>query len=155
MTAPPSPTQHFGAFDQLAAANVDTMSITTRASDHYEFGYQPTPADFPASRYGERVAFYYSLAWFDRYLKGDRKATARLTAYAFDDSSDRHSIGAGTYDAQQAASHASDPFAGNVPYRIAGKCAANLLSFYYASAFRLEGDALASRDMRARGCGPS
>ena len=154
MTAPPSPTQHLGAFDQLAAANVDVMSITTRASDHYEFGYQPTPADFPASRYGERVAFYYSLAWFDRYLKGDRKATARLTAYAFDDSSDRHSIGAGTYDAQLAASHASDPFAGNVPYKIADKCTANLLSFYNASAFRLQGGELASRDMRARGCVP-
>jgi hypothetical protein len=154
MTAPPSPTQHLGAFDQLAAANVDVMSITTRASDHYEFGYQPTPADFPASRYGERVAFYYSLAWFDRYLKGDRKATARLTAYAFDASSDRHSIGAGTYDAQLAASHASDPFAGNVPYKIADKCTANLLSFYNASAFRLQGGELASRDMRARGCVP-
>ena len=56
--------------------------------------------------------------------------------------------------AQQAASHATDPFAGNVPYKIAGKCAANLLSFYYASAFRLQGGDLASRDMRARGCVP-
>jgi dienelactone hydrolase len=150
--SPPNPAQHLGAFDQLSAANVDTMSITTRASDHYEFSYQPSPADFPASRYGERVAFFYSLAWFDRYLKGHASATRRLTAYRFDDSSDRHSIGAGTYDAQMAASDPTNPFAGNVPYRIAGKCTANLLSFYFHSAYRLEGGTSEALDMRGRGC---
>ena len=139
MAGPPDPAEHLGAFRQLQAAGVDTMSITTRASDHYEFGFQPYPADFPASRYGERVAFYYSLAWFDRYLKGDKTATGRLTAYALDDSSDRHSIGSGTYDPAQAASDPTNPFSGNVPYKIVGKCAANLLSFYYSSAFALDG----------------
>ena len=84
--SPPDPDQHVGAFDQLVAAGVDSMSITTRASNHYEFGYQPDPANFPASRYGERVAFYYSLAWFDRYLKGDATANNRLTARRFDGS---------------------------------------------------------------------
>ena len=126
------------------------MSITTRASDHYEFGYQPDPANLPASRYGERVAFFYSLAWFDRYLKGDhgqRPADGRR----FDDSSDRHSIGTGTYDPARAAAHPEDPYAGNVPYRIAGKCTCDLLSFYYASAYRLQGGTLQSQDMRARG----
>ena len=151
-TSPPNATRHFGAFDQLRAAGVDAMSVTTRASDHYEFGYQPYPADFPASRYGERVAFYYSLAWFDRYLKGDPSGTDRLTSFVFDDSADRHSIGAGTYDAQKAASDPTNPFAGNVPYTIGGKCAANLLSFYYASGYGLEGGGLQSGDMRARGC---
>ena len=150
--SPPDTRQHMGAFDQLSAAGVDVMSITSRASDHYEWGYQPYPANFPSSRYGERVAFYYSLAWFDRYLKGDTSATSRLTRYAFDDSSDRHSIGAGTYDAQRAASDPTNPYAGNVPYAIAGKCAANLLSIYYASAFRLEGGTRQSADVRARGC---
>lgn len=151
-TSPPDPTQHFGAFDQLEAANVDAMSITTRASDHYEFGYQPYPANLPSSRYGERVAFHYSLAWFDRYLKGDAGATQRLVSHYFDDSSDRHSIGAGTYDAEQAASDPTNPFAGNVPYAIDGKCVANLLSFYFDSAYRLEGGALRSGSMRARVC---
>lgn len=152
MVSPPNPTQHFGAFDQLSEAGVDAMSITTRASNHYEFGYQPYPANFPSSRYGERVAFYYSLAWFDRYLKGDASGTSRLTSPVFDDSSDRHSIGAGTYDAAKALRNLTNPFAGNVPYKIAGKCAANLLSFYYASAYHLEGGTLRSSDMRARGC---
>jgi len=153
MASAPNPTQHLGAFDELRAAGVDTMSVTTRASDHYEFGYQPYPANFPSSRYGERVAFYYSLAWFDRYLKGDASGTSRLTAPLFDDSSDRHSIGAGTFDKATALRNLTNPFAGNVPYRIAGKCAANLLSFYFASAYDLEGGTLRSSDMRARGCG--
>jgi len=148
----PNPTQHFGAFNQLAAAGVDAMSITTRASDHYEWGYQPYPASFPASRYGERVSMYYSLAWFDRYLKGDVGAAARLTAYAFDESSDRSSIGAGTYDPARSAADPTDPFAGNVPYTIGGRCAANLLSIYYASAYLLRDGEVTSADMRARGC---
>jgi dienelactone hydrolase len=148
----PNPRQHFGAFDQLRSAGVDTMTVTTRASDHYEFGYQPFPADFPASRYGERVAFHYSLAWFDRYLKGDPGAKRRLTAYEFDGSADTSSIGAGTYDPAKAIADPTNPFAGNVPYRIAGRCAANLLSFYYATAFSLDGGALFSGDVRARGC---
>ncbi len=150
--APPDPNQHLGAFNQLKAAGVDTMSITTRASDHYEFGYQPYPADLPSSRYGERVAFYYSLAWFDRYLKGDPSGTTRLTRLAFDSSSDRHSIGAGTYDAQKAANDPTNPFAGNLPYGIAGKCAANLLSFYYDSAYWLQAGRVRTNHMRARGC---
>jgi hypothetical protein len=152
MAAPPDPTQHLGAFDQLATAGVDAMSVTTRASNHYEFGYQPDPANLPASRYGERVAFYYSLAWFDRYLKGDTTATNRLVARRFDASSDRRSIGAGTYDPARAAAHPDDPFAGNVPYKIAGKCSSDLLSFNFASAYRLEHGARRHRDLRARGC---
>ncbi len=148
----PNAQQHFGAYNQLKAAGVDAMSITTRASDHYEWGYQPYPASFPASRYGERVSMYYSLAWFDRYLKGDASATARLTAHAFDGSSDASSIGAGTYDPARAAADPTNPFAGNVPYTIGGKCSANLLSLYYASAYSLEAGQVASQDMRARGC---
>ena len=150
--SPPNAQQHFGAFDQLRAAGVDTMTITTRASDHYEWGYQPYPANFPASRYGERVALFYSLAWFDRYLKGDTGATARLTSYVLDGSADSSSIGAGTYDAARALADPTNPFAGNVPYTIAGKCAANLLSLYYASAYSLQGGQLSSADLRARGC---
>ncbi|MGH9051002.1 MAG: hypothetical protein ACRDY4_14840, partial [Acidimicrobiia bacterium] len=149
---PPDPAQHLGAFDQLVAAGVDTMSITPRASTHYEWGYQPFPASFPASRYGERMSFHYTLAWFDRYLKGDTSATARLITRTFDDSADASSIGAGTYDEQKALADPADPGAGNVPYTIDGKCVANLLSFSYDSAYRLEGGRQASRDLRGRGC---
>jgi dienelactone hydrolase len=149
---PPNPAQHLGAFDQLVAAGVDAMSITPRASTHYEWGYQPFPASFPASRYGERVSFHYTLAWFDRYLKGDAKATARLTTLTFDRSADASSIGAGTYDGARALADPFDPGAGNIPYTINGKCVANLLSFSYESAYRLEGGRQESSDLRGRGC---
>lgn len=150
----PDPRQHHEAFDQLVAAGVDAMSITTRASDHYEFGYQPFPANFPASRYGERVSYYYSRAWFDYYLKGRAVALFRLARAHFDGSADETSIGAGTYDAELAAASPTDPFAGNVPYAIDGQCAANLLSFYYTSAYSLGGGQYANDDMRAVGCLP-
>jgi hypothetical protein len=149
--ANPDPDQHLAgtAYAQLVAAGVDTMSVTPRASDHYEWGYQPFPANFPSSRYGERTSLYYTLAWFDRYLKNDASATSRLVRAFFDATPDLHSIGAGTYDAALAAANPTDPFAGNVPYQIEGKCTANLLSFYYRSAYHLEGGALSSADMRA------
>lgn len=152
--SPPDPEGHMGAFDRLQAAGVDVMSVTTRASTHYEWGYQPFPASFPATRYGERISFHYTLAWFDRYLKGDVSATERLATLTFDDSSDRHSIGAGTFDPELLLADPFNPAAGNVPYEIAGECVANLLSFYYHSAYHLEGGALASSDMRGRGCDP-
>jgi hypothetical protein len=40
-----------------------------------------------------------------------------------------------------------------VPYTIAGKCVATLLSFYFDSAYSLDGGALRSDDLRHRGCG--
>ncbi len=154
MDSNPDPDQHNTgtAYEQLVAAGVDAMSITSRASDHYEWGYQPFPANFPSSRYGERVSLYYSLAWFDRYLKNDPDGTTRLIRGYFDETPDLHSIGAGIYDPIVAAADPTNPFAGNVPYSIEGKCVANLLSFYYHSAYHLEGGALASSDMRALGC---
>jgi dienelactone hydrolase len=148
--SPPDPSQHLAAYQQLAAAGVDTMEITPRASTHYEWSYQPFPASLPASRLGELMSGYYTLAWFDRYLKGQQSALARLTATRFDASIDRHSIGAGTYSAAAAAAHPNDPTAGNVPYTIGGDCTANLLSFYYRSAFHLGGQI--NNDLRDRGC---
>ncbi len=133
-------------------AGIDTMSVTPRASTHYEWGYQPFPASFPASRYGEQTSLHLSVAWFDRYLKQDTSATRRLTQLTFDGSADGYSIGAGTFDAGAAAADPANPRAGNVPYRIEGKCVANLLSFYHRSAYWLERGASSSADMRGRGC---
>jgi dienelactone hydrolase len=139
------------AYSQLKSAGVDAMHINTRASTHYEFGYQPFPASFQASRYGERVTMHYTLAWFDKYVRGDSSATERLTTTTFDDSADASSIGAGTFDASTI-SDPADPGAGNVPYEIDGKCVATLLSFYYDSGYWLDGGAASSDNMRRRGC---
>ena len=87
----------------------------------------------------ERFAFYYTLAWFDQYLRGGadpytpQRAFARLTGTgSYDASADSNnrgpvSIGAGTYD----------PARGNVPYRIQGIAIPGSLSFYFYSQYRL------------------
>jgi hypothetical protein len=93
---------------------------------------------------------HYTLAWFDRYLKGDKRALDRLTATSFDGSADRSSIGAGTYSAEAAAADPLDPAAGNVPYEIEGLPVADRLSFYYDSAYDF-GKRGVCLDMRA-GC---
>ena len=88
-------------FQRLRAAGVDTMKVSLRAATHLDFtqfGLVGT-----GSRYGDAVAEYYTLAWFDRYLRGaepDGGAVAaharrRLTATTFDDSEDVHNISAG------------------------------------------------------------
>ncbi len=146
--SPPDPQTYINdTFSQTVAAGVDSMLIVPRASTHYEFDYEPFPASLQASRYGERVAFYYVLAWFDKYLDnniardGDT-ATQRLTAEHFDASADASSIGAGTFNPAVAAADPTNPAAGNVPYTIAGDCVSNLLSFYYQSAYWLNDGAL-------------
>jgi dienelactone hydrolase len=151
--SPPNPQEYIDdTFSQTVAAGVDSMVIVPRASTHYEFDYLPTPASLQASRYGERVAFYYILAWFDRYIdhnirREGHTATQRLTATYFDGSADSSSIGTGTFNAAAAAADPTNPAAGNVPYDIAGKCISNLLSFYYQSAYSLNGGTLKNDHM--------
>jgi dienelactone hydrolase len=126
-------------FRRLRAAGVDTMKVSLRAATHLDFtqfGLAGT-----GSRYGAAVAGYYTLAWFDRYVRGDRSATRRLVARTFDGSADRSAIGAGAWE----------PPAGNVPYTIEGVPVADRLSFYFTSAYRLERGAFRCADMRA-GC---
>jgi dienelactone hydrolase len=151
--SPPNPTLHEDyAYAQTVKAGVDSMVIVPRASTHYEFDYLPSPASLQASRYGERVASYYILAWFDKYLdhnirRDGRTGTQRLTAEYFDGSADASSIGAGTYNPAATAADPTNPAAGNVPYTIAGKCISNLLSFYYQSAYSLNGGKLKNYHM--------
>ncbi len=138
--APQSDTKSAG-FHQVTAAGVDAMQISLRESTHLEYTY--VPYILPASRLGERVAFYFTLAWFDRYLRGAHDpavalgAYRRLVAHRFDDSADIHSIGSGTFSLSRALSDPTDPAAGNVPYRIDGLAVSNRLSIYYPSMFRL------------------
>jgi dienelactone hydrolase len=133
----PDPHAKWAGFEALRAAGTDTMELTLRSSTHLEWTY--VPYILPASRLGERVSMHYTLAWFDRYLKGDESATERLTTTTFDDSADASSIGAGTFELP----------ATNVPYKIEGLPVADRLSIYYASAYDL-GDEVCE-DMRA-GC---
>jgi dienelactone hydrolase len=127
-------------FRRVSAAGVDSMKVTLRAATHLDFT-QFSPGT--GSRYGAAVAFYYTLAWFDRYLRGD--PLTRLVATRFDDSADVHSIGGGTFD----------PATGqNVPVRIAGQPVADRLSFEFRSAYFLDRGRYSCASMRA-GCPPA
>ncbi len=100
--AAPAPIPRTSGYQELRAAGVDTMLVVLRAATHLDF----TPLQVqPASRYGEAVATYYTLAWFDRYLRGlgrpelARDGHRRLLASVFDDSADIHAISTGSYEA--------------------------------------------------------
>jgi dienelactone hydrolase len=150
-----TPSENAAAF---AEAGVDVAKIVLRGSTHQEWVYNPfyqaaVLGQFVASRHGERVGLYYTLAWFDRHLKGAltpfargdesaqaADARARLVATDFDDSADRSSIGQGSWD----------PASGrNVPYVIANDPVADHLSFYFRSFYAFGG--VACEDIRL-GC---
>lgn len=144
-------------FQILRDAGVDTMQLGLRAAAHLDW----VPSDLSGNRYAEIVTVYYTLAWFDRYVRGpDEPAVAadafeRLTVGTFDDSADRHNLSQGVYDPAQAAS-AGDPLGGNVPYTIAGSPTADRLSFYYLSKCFLTVPGTTARaasdDLRSEGC---
>jgi dienelactone hydrolase len=127
-------------FQRVSGAGVDSMKVSLRAATHLDFTeFAPTP---PSSRHGAIVASYYTLAWFDRYLKGSAGALARLTAARFDRSADLHYISGGTYD----------PVLGrNVPAHIAGQPVSDRLSFHFRSAYWLDGGRVRCDNVRA-GC---
>ena len=125
---------------RVSGAGIDAMKIAIRAMTHLTF------TEFPqanGSRYGNSVTFYYTLAWFDRYMKGADEALRRLTAARFDGSADVHSLSGGTFD----------PSTGrNVPPAIGGRRVADLLSFHFRSACFLARGRHRSEDLRRSGC---
>ena len=129
-------------FQRVSAAGVDTMKIALRAATHLDFT-QFVPAT--GSRYGAVVSSYYTLAWFDRYLRHHDDALARLTATKFDDSADVHNISGGTFDPETRQ---------NVPAHIAGQRVADRLSFHFRSAYSFAHGTRRCEDMRA-GCPPA
>ena len=126
-------------FQRVRKAGVDTMKVSLRAATHLDF------TEFPqanGSRYGVITTLYYTLAWFDRYLKGDGEVLPRLIATRFDDSADRHYISGGRFD----------PATGsNVPAQIGGQAVRDRLSFHFRSAYFLDGGRHVCEDMR-KGC---
>jgi hypothetical protein len=127
-------------FQRLRAAGVDTMKVALRAAVHLDFTEWP---ELNASRYGAVTTLYYTLAWFDRYLKGQKAATKRLIAARFDESADVHSISSGRFDPETLA---------NVPPTIGGQAVVDRLSFHFRSGYWLNRGKLACEDIRA-GCG--
>jgi dienelactone hydrolase len=138
-------------YAQVAAAGLDAASIVIRGGTHLEYTY--IPYVLPATQIGERIASYYTVAFFDRHLKNDKTAFDRLVAPRFDGSIDRHAIGTGVFDAARV--DPLDPFSGNVPHRIEGLAVRDAVSFYYRSSYALTDPETGSRvecaDIRA-GC---
>jgi dienelactone hydrolase len=60
-----------------SAAGVDTGEIVIRGGSHLDFSFIPNIA-FGASLRGADEIAWYTTAWFDKYLKGDPTADARL-----------------------------------------------------------------------------
>lgn len=147
----------------LVKQGLDSEVVSIRNGTHLTYTY--VPYVLPANEIGERIAFYYTLAWLDEYRRGGRDpllpasdtAYRRLTTLEkYDQSADYSnnrldrgaadvSFGAGTYSAAQAASDPGDPAAGNVPYEIKGISIPDTLSFYYYSEYSLH-DRLVKRD---------
>lgn len=137
----PDPDSSNETFRRFREAGVPAMQLALQGSTHLEWSY--IPYVLMASNDGERVGMYYTLAWFDRWLKGERHGRARgkalrrhvrrqasdarqrLTASRFDDSADASAIGTGGWD----------PAEGNVTYRIEGIPIEDRLSFYFRSSY--------------------
>jgi hypothetical protein len=155
----------------LVKQGIDSEIISIRNGTHLTYSY--IPYVLPANEIGERIAFYYTLAWLDEYLRGGRdpllpasdSAYDRLTSLgAYDQSADYSdnrtypraadiSFGAGTYSASQALADPTNPAAGNVPYEIKGIPIPNTLSFYYYSEYSLhEGNRLKRCNDMLAGC---
>ncbi|MCU1594177.1 MAG: hypothetical protein JWO12_1569 [Frankiales bacterium] len=121
----------------LVKAGVDSQLVSFRNGTHLTYSY--IPLVLPSNQLSERFAFYYTLAWFDQYLRHGANpytpvpAMTRLTTLGgYDASADRSSrgvvsFGTGTYDAS----------AGNQPYLVKGISIPDSLSFYYFSQYRL------------------
>lgn len=71
-----------GAFQAFKSAGVDSMQVNIRGGSHYEFALIPgnTAPDQlgNATLRGIDMVSWYTIAWFDKYVKGDPTADARL-----------------------------------------------------------------------------
>jgi len=76
-TSDPDRSSRSTAASQIAAAGVSSGELVIRGGTHYEFSFIPNPG-FGGTLRGEDLAAWYTTAWFDRFVKGDKKATARL-----------------------------------------------------------------------------
>jgi hypothetical protein len=149
----------------LIHQGVDSEIVSIRNGTHLTYSY--IPYVLPANEIGERIAFHYTLAWLDEYLRGGRDpllprrdtAYRRLTSLGrYDRSADRNdnrdrraadiSFGAGTFSPARAAADPIDPAAGNVPYEIRGIPIRDTLSFYYYSEYAIHDPHVAGDPLR-------
>lgn len=73
----PDPSSAIAAFDLWREAGQPVMSFALSSGTHLEYTAGPV---LPATRYGTEIAAHYTLAFLDRYLRGDATASERLLA---------------------------------------------------------------------------
>lgn len=83
-TADPDPLARSAQSLEYSRAGVDTGQLVIRGGTHYEFSFIPNPA-FGATLRGADLTAWYTTAWFDRYVKGDPAADARLLTTRWQD----------------------------------------------------------------------
>lgn len=76
-SAAPDPLVKNQASLAYSKAGVDTGQINIRGGTHYEFSFIASNS-FPATLRGADLTAWYTLAWFDKYVKGDKSADGRL-----------------------------------------------------------------------------
>ena len=121
-TSDPDPLAKSAQSLAYSRAGVDTGELIIRGGTHLDFSFIPNPA-FGATLRGADMAAWYTTAWFDKYVKGDPSADARLLTTRWQD---------------DAAEAAVDPDGDG-----------NMFSSYYRS--RLDIGGFACEDLRA-GC---
>ncbi|MEA2346857.1 MAG: hypothetical protein QOG62_644 [Thermoleophilaceae bacterium] len=73
----PDPLGRSQASMAFSKAGVDTGEINIRGGTHYEYSYIPM-LPFGATLHGIDMASWYTTAWFDKYLQGQKSADRRL-----------------------------------------------------------------------------
>jgi hypothetical protein len=118
----PDPAAHLAAHERWVDAGLDTYSFTVRGGTHLEWSYIPLIS--MATTYGRHQIGYYTLAWFDRWLRPTSTEGATAVTRLLDGPK-------------------VDGIAAEAPWR------ANYFSARYSSAFSLGGTEV--RDLRAYG----
>lgn len=85
----PDPEENKTAFNKWRDAAVDTMQVAPRAATHLEWSYVPQ-LPVASSSWGQAIAAYYTLAWFDKYLSAHPTADARLLSDIYNQPANDH-----------------------------------------------------------------
>ncbi len=76
----PDPLEKSTASLAYSKAGVDTGQIIIRGGTHLDFSFLSNPA-FPATLRGADLIAWYTVAWMDKYVKGDPTADRRLLTH--------------------------------------------------------------------------
>jgi dienelactone hydrolase len=81
-TSDPNPQAKNTGFEAYRQAGVDSMQLNIRGGTHYEFSFIPgSVTTYPfgtATLRGMDMVAWYTIAWFDKYVKGEADADLRL-----------------------------------------------------------------------------